>query len=53
MIGYDNERGKGDHRHHRGVETSYTFRSMQRLLADFLADVQKERSGSGAGGQEN
>jgi len=51
VIGYDNERGKGDHRHHRGVETSYTFRSIQRLLADFLADVQKERSGSGAGAQ--
>ena len=51
VIGYDNERGKGDHRHHRGVETSYTFRSIQRLLADFLADVQTERSGSGAGAQ--
>ena len=24
-VGYDNERGKGDDRHFRGVETPYTF----------------------------
>ena len=44
IIGYDNERGKGDHRHHRGVETPYSFHSIERLLADFLADVEAERN---------
>jgi hypothetical protein len=53
VTGYDNERDKGDHRHHRGVETPYTFHFIQRLLADFLADVEKERGGPGADGQEN
>ncbi|MGD9883130.1 MAG: DUF6516 family protein [Reyranella sp.] len=24
-VGYDNERGKGDHRHHLGSETIYRF----------------------------
>jgi hypothetical protein len=24
-VGYDNERGKGDHRHIQGVETDYKF----------------------------
>jgi len=27
-VGYDNERGKGDHRHFRGVETDYVFRGV-------------------------
>jgi len=31
VVGYDNERGKGDHKHFRGVDA---------LMADFLADVQ-------------
>jgi hypothetical protein len=39
VIGYDNERGKGDHRHWRDVETRYLFVSMQRLLDDFVNDV--------------
>jgi hypothetical protein len=38
-VGYDNERGKGDHRHFRGVETTYRFRSVERLIADFWSDV--------------
>jgi hypothetical protein len=24
-VGYDNERGKGDHRHFQGAETAYAF----------------------------
>jgi hypothetical protein len=39
LIGYDNERGKGDHRHWRDLETPYLFVSMQRLLEDFMNDV--------------
>lgn len=46
VVGYDNERGKGDHRHVRGRETSYRFVSAEKLVADFLADVEKVRSES-------
>ncbi len=38
-VGYDNERGKGDHRHRDGVETPYVFESLDQLLQDFEADV--------------
>lgn len=43
---YDNETGKGDHRHFRGVEESYRFRGVEDLVADFLADVDRVRRGS-------
>jgi Family of unknown function (DUF6516) len=39
-VRYDNERGKGDHRHLNGVESSYEFVSVDRLLDDFERDVQ-------------
>ena len=42
VVGYDNERGKGDHRHRRGREERYRFISLDRLLADFRADVMRE-----------
>ena len=41
MVGYDNERGKGDHKHLGGVETRYCFVSVEKLVADFLADVER------------
>jgi Family of unknown function (DUF6516) len=43
VVGYDNERGKGDHRHYRGKEQSYDFVSIEKLLADFKADIEKAR----------
>ncbi len=43
VIGYDNERGKGDHRHYRGREEPYVFVGVDELIADFIADVGKER----------
>lgn len=43
IVGYDNEAGKGDHRHHRGLEMPYAFESMEQLLQDFFADVAKQR----------
>jgi hypothetical protein len=46
VIGYDNERSKGDHRHYRRQESAYTFVSPRRLIDDFLADVASERSRS-------
>jgi hypothetical protein len=45
-VGYDNERGKGDHRHFRGVETPYEFSTVERLFEDFAADVSSIRGGS-------
>lgn len=42
VVGYDNERGKGDHRHLHGVETPYRFDSVEQLFADFEADIAKE-----------
>jgi Family of unknown function (DUF6516) len=39
LVGYDNERAKGDHRHIDGRELPYTFVSVERLMADFLSDV--------------
>jgi len=38
-VGYDNERGKGDHRHIEGGQERYVFTSVEQLIADFLADV--------------
>ena len=42
-VGYDNERGKGDHRHFRGTEASYSFSSVEQLMADFWLDVHAMR----------
>ena len=44
IIGYDNERGKGGHRHYREHEEPYVFSTVERLVADFLNDVERERS---------
>jgi len=43
VIGFDNERGKGDHRHLHGVETPYVFEGIAKLLADFRALIRAER----------
>ncbi len=42
-VGYDNERGKGDHRHLEGVETAYAFSTVEKLMADFWSDVRALR----------
>lgn len=39
VLGYDNERGKGDHRHFGGREESFTFSSIEELLARFSSEV--------------
>lgn len=43
LVGYDNEAGKGDHRHFKGRETAYRFSSVEQLMADFLTDVRRLR----------
>lgn len=44
VVGYDNEAGKGDHRHVDETESAYAFKSVEDLIADFLADVEVRRS---------
>ncbi len=44
VLRYDNESGKGDHRHVGKVETVYTFRSYAQLLTDFWNDVDRWRT---------
>ena len=39
LVRYDNESGKGDHRHIGGKEKPYRFVSVRRLRDDFWADV--------------
>ena len=38
-IGYDNDTGKGEHRHYGDREEIYRFTKPDQLMADFLADV--------------
>jgi len=46
VVRYDNEAGKGDHRHVGARELSYTFTTPEQLLADFWQDVQDWRGAS-------
>lgn len=39
LVRYHNERGKGDHKHLKGAEIPYLFRSLETTFSDFLADV--------------
>jgi hypothetical protein len=41
IVGYDNERGKGDHKYFLDVEKRYKFTSVEKLIADFLADIER------------
>ena len=43
LIRYDNEAGKGDHRHIGRRETPYAFSDPEGLLADFWTDVDTRR----------
>ncbi|MGL4488864.1 MAG: toxin-antitoxin system TumE family protein [Rhizobiaceae bacterium] len=43
VLRYDNERGKGDHRHIDDEENAYTFESVDKLIEDFLSDVEGYR----------
>jgi hypothetical protein len=44
IVGYDNERPKGDHRHIDGLEAPYGFSTVEALIHDFMCDVQARRS---------
>lgn len=45
LIGYDNEAGKGDHRHYGDREEIYEFTTPEKLISDFLQDVRAARRG--------
>ena len=42
LVRYDNERGKGDHKHLKGTEHPYEFENIRILIADFRKDVREE-----------
>jgi len=41
IVGFDNERGKGDHKLLDGKEHVYRFVSIDQLLDEFLAEVER------------
>lgn len=41
VLRYDNEAGKGDHRHLGQQETPYHFVSVQQLQEDFIHDIRR------------
>ena len=44
VVGFDNERGKGDHCHLDGQERPYRFSSVEQLVEDFIAAVDARRT---------
>jgi hypothetical protein len=44
VVGFDNERGKGDHCHIDGEEHPYHFSTVDQLIADFITEVEKRRA---------
>ncbi|MDH3827691.1 MAG: DUF6516 family protein, partial [Desulfobacterales bacterium] len=43
LVRFDNESGKGDHKHVGSQEESYRFADVETLVADFLAEIEKAR----------
>ena len=41
VVRFDNESGKGDHRHLGQSEAPYAFESVTKLIEDFMADVRR------------
>lgn len=44
IVGFDNERGKGDHCHLDGIEVPYAFTGVEQLIEDFIAAVAARRA---------
>lgn len=44
VVGFDNERGKGDHCHVDGTEAPYRFTTVEQLVEDFIAAVSARRA---------
>ena len=43
IVGFDNERGKGDHCHLDGEEIPYVFNTVEQLIEDFISAVDARR----------
>lgn len=43
LVGYDNHRPKGHHRHLAGTEEAYEFAGLEQLRADFASDLERVR----------
>lgn len=41
VVGFDNERGKGDHKHVGDKELPYVFATVDRLINDFIEEVER------------
>lgn len=41
VLRYDNEAGKGDHRHWCGKQTPYRFSTPEKLVVDFQRDIER------------
>ncbi len=46
VVGFDNERGEGDHKHIGGEEEPYVFAGVDRLIEDFITEVEKWKNES-------
>ncbi|NTV11059.1 MAG: hypothetical protein HGA47_09840 [Zoogloea sp.] len=44
VVGFDNERCKGDHKHFGDQEQPYTFVDVDRLIDDFIQEVERWKS---------
>jgi hypothetical protein len=44
VVGFDDERGKGDHCHLHGSERPYRFTTVDALIEEFIAAVEAARS---------
>ena len=44
VLRFDNESGKGDHKHIREIEVPYVFTSLPQLIEDFLQEIASWRS---------
>lgn len=47
VLRFDNEAGKGDHRHFVGKEGKYAFSTPEKLIADFQRDIARWNSENG------
>jgi len=43
LVRYDNEAGKGDHKHIGGREEPYSFTTVETLVANFQEDIDRFR----------
>lgn len=43
LVRYDNEIGKGDHKHIKNKEYPYLFQNVETLVKDFMRDINNSR----------